>query len=75
MDLRHEALKLIREQVGDRTIGHSTTLTALAEEYETSMEALVEALESEFGVELSEELLIDVETVGELCSLVARAEE
>ena len=52
MDLRHEALKLIREQVGDRTIGHSTTLTALAEEYETSMEALVEALESEFGVEL-----------------------
>jgi len=74
MDVRHEALKLIREQVGDNTIGSSTPLAALAETHETSMEALVEALEAEFGVELSEELLVDVETVGELCSLVARAE-
>lgn len=75
MDVRNGALKLIRERVGDRTLGPATTLTALTEEYETSMEELVEALEAEFGVELSEELLVDVETVGELCSLVARVEE
>lgn len=75
MDVKHEALKVIREQVGDPTIGPSTPLAALAETHEASMEALVEALEAEFGVELSEELLVDVETVGELCSLVARDEE
>jgi len=75
MNVRHEALRFIREQVGDRGIGYTTSLTALAEEYDTSMESLVETLEAEFGVELSEELLVDVETVGELCSLIARGDE
>lgn len=75
MDLKHEALKLIRERVGNRSIGPATLLTALTEAYDTSLEELVEALEAEFGVELSDELLVEVETVGELCSLVARAEE
>ncbi|MBP2017536.1 hypothetical protein J2Z79_000919 [Symbiobacterium terraclitae] len=75
MNLRHEALRFIREQVGDGGIGYATSLTALEEEYDTSMESLVETLEAEFGVELSDELLVDVETVGELCNLIARADE
>lgn len=75
MNLKQEALKLIRDQIGDRSVGYNTTLTALSEEFETDMESLVDTLENEFGVELSEELLIEVETVGELCTLVARAGE
>lgn len=75
MNLKYEALKVIREQVGDRGIGLTTTVAALTEKYETSIEQLVEALESEFGVELSEELVVDAETVGDLCALVARADE
>lgn len=75
MNLKQEALKVIRDQIGDRSVGFNTTLTALSEEFDTDMESLVDSLENEFGVELSEELLIEVETVGELCTLVARAGE
>lgn len=75
MNPKQEALQVIRDQIGDRTVGYSTTLTEISEEHETSIEVLVDALENEFGVELSEELLIDVETVGELCQLVARADD
>lgn len=73
MNPKQEALKAIRDQLGDRAIGFNTTFTELAEEYETDMVDLVDTLENEFGVELSEELLVDVETVGELCSMVAKA--
>lgn len=73
MSPKQEALKAIRDQLGDKSIGFNTTLTAISEEFDTDVLALVEGLESEFGVELSEELLVDVETVGELCSMVARA--
>lgn len=73
MSPKQEALRVIRDQVGDRAVSFNTTITALSEEYETDMLDLVEALESEFGVELSEEFLVDVETVGELCQVVARA--
>lgn len=75
MNLKQEALKVIRDQIGDRTVSYNTTLTALSEEYDTDMESLVDMLQNEFGVELSEELLVDVETVGELCGLVARTGE
>lgn len=75
MNLKQEALKVIRDQIGDRSVGYNTTLTALSEEYDTDMETLVDTLETELGVELSEELLVEVETVGELCTLVARAGE
>lgn len=75
MNLKQEALKVIRDQIGDRSVSYNTTLTAVAEEFDTPMEVLVDSLENEFGVELSEELLIDVETIGELCQLVARAGE
>lgn len=73
MNLKQEALKVIRDQIGDRTVGYNTTLTAISEDFDTNVETLVDTLETEFGVELSEELLIEVETVGELCSLVARS--
>ncbi len=73
MNPKQEALKAIRDQLGDRAISFNTTFTELAEEYETDMVDLVDTLENEFGVELSEELLVDVETVGELCSMVAKA--
>lgn len=73
MNPKQEALKVIRDQVGDRTIGFNTTMTELSEDYDTDIEILVDTLQNEFGVELSEELLVDVETVGELCQLVARA--
>lgn len=73
MNLRQEALKSIRDQVGDRSISFNTTVTELSEEFDTDMLDLVDALESEFGVELSDELLVDVETVGELCQVLARA--
>jgi acyl carrier protein len=75
MNLKQEALKVIRDQIGDRSVGFNTTLTALSEEYDTDMETLVDTLETELGVELSEELLVEVETVGELCTLVARTVE
>lgn len=73
MSPKQEALKAIRDQIGDRSISFNTTVTALSEEYDTDMLDLVETLEQEFGVELSEELLVDVETVGELCAMVAKA--
>lgn len=72
MNMKQEALRLIREEIGDSTVTYNTSLSDLSEEYETNIETLVEKLENEFGVELSEEYLIDVETVGELCQLVAR---
>lgn len=71
MNPKQEALKAIRDHVGDRAVTYNTTFTELAEEYETDMLDLVDTLEGEFGVELSEELLVEIETVGELCSLVA----
>jgi len=70
---KQEALKAIRDQLGDRAISFNTTFIELAEEYEMDMVDLVDTLENEFSVELSEELLVDVETVGELCSMVAKA--
>lgn len=73
--MKQEALKVIRDEIGDRSVTYNTTITELSEEYETDMESLVDKLEVEFGIELSEELLIDVETVGELCGLVARTGE
>lgn len=73
MSPKQEALKVIRDQIGDRSITFNTTLTALSEEFDTDMLELVDSLENEFSVELSEELLVDVETVGELCQVVAHA--
>ncbi|MFZ5817269.1 MAG: phosphopantetheine-binding protein [Bacillota bacterium] len=73
MNMKQEALRVIRDQIGDRAVSYNTTMTALAEEFDTDMESLVDMLQNEFGVELSEELLVEVETVGELCQLVARA--
>ena len=73
MNPRQEALKAIRERVGDRSVSFNTTVTELSEAFDTDMLDLVDTLEEEFGVELSEELLVDVETVGELCQMVARA--
>lgn len=73
MNPKQDALKTIRDQIGDRSVTFHTTLTGLAEEYDTDLLDLVEALEGEFGVELSEELLVDVETIGELCQVVAEA--
>jgi acyl carrier protein len=73
MNTKQEALRLIREETGDRSITFHTTITALAEDFDTDMVDLVDSLENEFGVELSEELLVDVDTVGELCQMVARA--
>lgn len=75
MNVKQEALKTIRDQLGDRSIGFNTTFTELMEEFETDIVELVDMLENEFGVELSEELLVDVETLGELCTLVAKAEK
>jgi acyl carrier protein len=75
MNAKQEALKTIREQLGDRSITFNTTITEITEEFDTDMVELVDRLESEFGVELSEELLIDVETIGELCQVVATATE
>ena len=75
MNVKQEALKTIRDQLGDRSIGFNTTFTELMEEFETDIVELVDVLENEFGVELSEELLVEVETVGELCGLVAKSEK
>lgn len=73
MSSKSEALKVIRDQIGDRAITFHTTITELNEEYDTDITILVDSLENEFGVELSEDLVVDVETVGELCGLVAKA--
>ncbi|HYG56626.1 MAG TPA: phosphopantetheine-binding protein [Symbiobacteriaceae bacterium] len=73
MSSKQEALKVIREQLGDKSIGFNTTITEVSEEFDTGIEQLVETLESEFGVELSEELVVEVDTIGELCAMVARA--
>jgi len=73
MSAKQEALKVIREQVGSNAVNYNTTIAALSEEYDTDMLTLVDALENEFGVELYDELLDDVETVGELCQAVVKA--
>ncbi len=75
MNPKQEALKVIREQVGDSSISYNTTITRLTEEHDTDILALAERLERELGIELSEELLVDVETVGELCQLASRGDE
>lgn len=72
MNAKQEALRAIRDQLGDRKVGFNTTVTELAEDFDTEMIDLVEMLENEFGVEFSEELLMDVETIGELCQMVAQ---
>lgn len=73
MSSKQEALKVIRDQIGNGAVSYNTTITALSEEYETDMLDLVDSLENEFGVELYDELLDEVETVGELCQAVAKA--
>lgn len=73
MSPKQEALRVIRDQLGDRSVSFNTTLTQLSEEFDTDILDLVESLETEFNVELSEELLVEVDTIGELCQIVAKA--
>jgi acyl carrier protein len=73
MSIKQEALAAIQEHLGDKSIKYTTTITALGEEFDTDLQTIVELLQPEFEVELDEDLLVDVETVGEVCNLVAKA--
>lgn len=73
MSIKQEALAAIQNHLDDKAIKYTTTITALSEEFDTELPNVVELLESEFEVELDEDLLMEIETVGELCSLVVKA--
>jgi hypothetical protein len=73
MSIKQEALAAIQNHVDDKAIKYTTTITTLSEEYDTELTAIVEVLEDEFEVELDEEMVIEAETIGELCSAVVRA--
>lgn len=73
MSIKQEALAAIQNHLDDKSIKFTTTITALNEEFDTELGSIVEVLESEFEVELDEDLLIETETIGELCSLVVKA--
>jgi acyl carrier protein len=72
MSIKQEALATIQNHLEDKAIKYTTTITALNEEFDTELQTIVEVLESEFEVELDEDLLMEVETIGELCSLVVK---
>lgn len=72
MGTRQEALRCIREHVGNRHIGMQTGLAELSLELSGGLEELVDLLQQEFGVELPEEEVLEAETVGDLCRLVER---
>jgi acyl carrier protein len=72
MSIKQEALAAIQNHLEDKAIKYTTTITALNEEFDTELQTIVEVLESEFEVELDEDLLMEVETIGELCSLVVK---
>lgn len=73
MQPKQEALRSIREHVGNRRAGFDTGLAELAEELDGGLETLVDLLQVEFGVDLPEEEVLEAETVGDLCRQVARA--
>lgn len=73
MQPKQEALRSIREHVGNRRVTYETGLAELAEEVDGGLEALVDMLQEEFGVDLAEEEVLEAETVGDLCRQVARA--
>lgn len=73
MSIKQEALAAIQNHLDNKAIKYTTTITALSEEFDTELPNVVELLESEFEVELDEDLLMEIETVGELCSLVVKA--
>lgn len=72
MNPRQEALRFVRELAG-RRITYDTGLMEVAEEIPGGLEVLVERIQDEFGVELPEELVLEADTVGDLCRLVAHA--
>ncbi|BDG61350.1 acyl carrier protein [Caldinitratiruptor microaerophilus] len=72
MHPKQEALRFIRELAG-RRVTYDTGLMEVAEEIPGGLEVLVERIQDEFGVELPEELVLEADTVGDLCRLVAHA--
>ncbi|HLO01758.1 MAG TPA: hypothetical protein VK191_01385 [Symbiobacteriaceae bacterium] len=73
MSIKQEALLAIQNHLDDKAVKYTTTITALNEEFDTELQTIVEVLESELEVELDEDLLMEIETIGELCSLVVKA--
>lgn len=72
MQPKQEALRFIRELAG-RRVTYDTGLMEVAEQIPGGLEVLVERIQDEFGVELPEELVLEADTVGDLCRLVAHA--
>lgn len=72
MQPKQEALRFIREQVG-RRVTYNTGLAEVAEEIPGGLEVLIDRIQEEFGIELPEEYVLEADTVGDLCLLVAQA--
>lgn len=75
MDAKREALEIIRDFAGDRQIKFDTSLGNVTEQTESDILGLVDELETQFGIDLSNEDLVDVDTVGDLCTMVAQARQ
>lgn len=71
---RQEVLRFIREQAGDRKLTFDSSLETLDENEEVDLVSLIDSLETEFGIELPGEVLVELDTVGELCDMVLEAE-
>lgn len=73
MSSKQEILRYLRDQAGDLAIGYDTDLEEITSAMETDMEHLVDDLEAEFGIELPDDVLPDVETVADLINAVRDA--
>lgn len=74
MSSRPEVLRFLRDQVGDRRLSYETSLQVVQDRDDVDMLDILEALEMEFSIELPGEMLMDVDTLSDLCDLVIEAE-
>jgi acyl carrier protein len=74
MSSKQEVLRYLRESAGDMAISFDTTLRDVTAALDMDLEHLVDELEVEFGVELPDEVLPDVDTVADLAQTVVEAQ-
>jgi acyl carrier protein len=73
MASKQEVLRSLREQTGDRKLTYDTRIEVLQDRDDLDMLEVRDGLETEFGIELADEMLVDLDTVGDLCELVVQA--
>lgn len=70
MSSKQEVLRFLRDQTGDRKLSYDATMETLQDRDDIEMLEIIDGLETEFGIELPGEMLVDLDSVGDLCELV-----